>query len=169
LTQLKSLLFFACLLVNGANAQSTVFASREAQLPSERIFASPADTEEQRHIAEKFVQERLSIWQERLKLMEWQISVVVARRSDLKPKTLGATHWDKEKKCATISVLDPRDYKLPFEEVLNDLELTVVHELVHLNLSALPRSESSRKGEELAVVKIANALIAVERRQDSRN
>ena len=89
----------------------------------------------------------------------------MARRSDLKPKTLGATHWDKDKKCASISVLDPRDYNLPFRDILNDLELTIVHELVHLDLAALPRSEASRSNEEHAVNRLADALLALDRQR----
>jgi hypothetical protein len=89
----------------------------------------------------------------------------MARRSDLKPKTLGATHWDKDKKCASISVLDPSDYSLPFRDILNDLELTVVHELVHLDLAALPRSEASRSNEEHAVNRLADALLALDKQR----
>ena len=83
----------------------------------------------------------------------------------MKPKTLGATHWDKDKKCASISVLDPGDYNLPFRDILNDLELTVVHELVHLDLAALPRSEASRSNEEHAVNRLADALLALDRQR----
>jgi len=35
--------------------------------------------------------------------------------------------------------------------MLQDMELTIVHELVHLELAALPRSQASRSTEEHAV------------------
>lgn len=88
-----------------------------------------------------------------------------ARLSDLKPRTLGAVRWDKGKKTAQIWVLDASDYQLPFREMLDDMELTIVHELVHLELASLPRSEASRSSEEHAVNGIADALLALDRRK----
>jgi hypothetical protein len=114
-------------------------------------------------LAERCVAERLTVWQQRLKLEEWRISVVMTRRGDLKPKTLGGIRWDKPKKTAVIWVLDPSDYRLPPREMLDDIELTIVHELVHLKLASLPRSEASRSSEEHAVNGIAEALLGLDR------
>ena len=157
--------FVVLVAVVSANAQSADSTSREAPLPALQRGSAVVSSDEQRQIAASFVQERLAVWQERLRLTDWQISIVMARRSDLKPKTLGATHWDKDKKCASISVLDPSDYNLSFRDILNDLELTIVHELVHLDLAALPRSEASRSNEEHAVNKLADALLALDRQR----
>lgn len=143
-------------------AQTNNFAAREAQRIGPQQVSPTGNSEEQRQIAGQFVQERLAIWQQRLKLADWKISVTMTRRDDLKPKTLGATRWDKDKKSATIWVLDPSEYKLAFPDILSDLELTVVHELVHLELSSLPRSEASRSNEEHAVNRIAEALMALD-------
>jgi hypothetical protein len=60
---------------------------------------------------------------------------------------------------ATIAVMSTYDYKLSFGDMLDDMEFTVVHELVHLQLSSLPRSEASRTAEEHAVNEIAGALL----------
>ena len=73
----------------------------------------------------------------------------MSRTTELKPKTLGNIHWDADKKTAVIRVLDPADYKLSFKDMLADMEFTVVHELIHLELSSLPRSEASRRDTEL--------------------
>ena len=113
-----------------------------------------------------FLNERLTYWRQRLNLGEWQISVVMTRRDDLKPKTLGKVRWDKHKKTAVIEVLDASDYTLLPNAILDDMELTVVHELVHLELASLPRSEASRSSEEHAVNQIAEALVKVDRRRD---
>ena len=144
------------------HAQTNNFAAREAQQIGSQQVSPTGNSEEQRQIAGQFVQERLAIWQQRLKLADWKISVTMARRDDLKPKTLGATRWDKDKKSAAIWVLDPSEYKLAFNDILSDLELTVVHELVHLELSSLPHSEASRSNEEHAVNRIAEALMALD-------
>ena len=109
--------------------------------------------------AGKFAEERLGFWQERLQLGEWTISVAMARKDHLKPRTLGGIKWDKRKKTASIRVMDPADYGLPCAEMMADIEFTVVHELVHLELASLPKSEASRSTEEHAVNRIAEALL----------
>jgi hypothetical protein len=114
------------------------------------------------------VNERLSVWSKRLNLDGWQISVVMTRHDDLKTNTLGGIRWDKTKKSAVIKVQDASDYRLPFGEMLNDMEFTIVHELVHLELASLPRSEASRSNEEHAVNQIAEALLRLDRQSAER-
>ena len=111
----------------------------------------------------KFVAERLQTWQNRMNLKEWNIKVELVRADKLEPKTLGNIHWDTDFKAATILVLSPKDYKLPYQGMLDDMEFTIVHELVHLELASLPRSDASRRVEEHAVNEIASALIKLAR------
>ena len=113
--------------------------------------------------AETFLNEKLLIWQKRLKLEDWNITIKLVRTSQLKPKTLGNIHWDSDTKRAGINVLSPADYKIPFPEALQDMEFTVVHELLHLQLSSLPRNEASRSAEEKAVNNLTDALLVLER------
>jgi hypothetical protein len=114
---------------------------------------------------ERFAEQRLVFWQERLQLGEWKISLTMTPRSALKPKTLGGIHWDKRKKTAAIAVLAAADYRMPCHEMLNDMEFTIVHELVHLELASLPKSEASRSTEEFAVNRLAEALFKLHRSQ----
>ena len=114
--------------------------------------------------AQRFMEERLVVWRQRLKLEDWQVSVVMTRLSDQPPKTLGGIRWDKNKKTAVIWVLDASDYRLPFREMLDDMELTIVHELVHLDLASLPRGQASRGSEERAVSGIAEAMLGLDRK-----
>lgn len=137
--------------------------STYAQTPQSNTPAAALSAGEQSQIARQYVTERLAFWQQRLKLEEWRISVVPARRSELKPNTLGGIRWDKTKKSAVIWVLDPSEYQTPFRATLDDMELTIVHELVHLELTSLPRSEASRSNEEHAVNGIAEALLGLNR------
>lgn len=129
--------------------------------------APNAEVRERTLIAERFATERLAVWQQRLNLQDWNISVVVSRTSDLKPRTLGNIHWDADKKTAVIRVLDPADYKMPFDDVLKDIEFTVVHELIHLELSPvlspLQRNDANRREEEHAVNHMAEALLKLDR------
>jgi hypothetical protein len=147
---LITLVFLAFPLANIALAQQT---------PSE------PDARERGQIAEKFVNERLAVWQPRLNLQEWKITILMAHPSDLKPKTLGNIHWDATKHSAVIRVLDASDYKMGFQDMLDDMEFTVVHELLHLELSSLPKSEASRRDEEHAVNQIAEALLKLDRKR----
>jgi hypothetical protein len=99
---------------------------------------------------------KLAFWKERLNLGQWSVSVVMLDPSDLRPGTLGNIHWDPEKKTAVIRVLD---------RSMPDMEDTLVHELVHLELSSLPKTDASRSDEEFAVNRLAQALLDLERRQ----
>src|ERR1035441_4194012 len=122
---------------------------------------------ERKLLAERFASERLWVWQKRLNLQEWNVSVVASRANELKPKTVGNIHWDREKKTAVVRVLDPADYHLPFDEMLRDIEFTVIHKLIHLEmvpvLSYLQRTEENRREEEHAVNHMAEALLRLDR------
>ena len=135
-------------------------ASRAEQAP-------PVSPRERTVAAESFAAERLWVWQRRLNLEDWKIALVMARTSDLRPKTLGNIHWDLEKKAAVLHVLDPADYRLPWSEMLDDIEFTVVHELIHLGfapvVSDLQRSDANRREEEHTVNHMAAALLKLDR------
>jgi hypothetical protein len=113
---------------------------------------------------EEFLTARLAVWRQRLKLDDWKISIVPSHPDDLKPGTLGHIHWDAEKRAASIRVLDASDYRMACPDAFNDMELTVVHELVHLVLSSLSRSvEADRGAEEHTVNQISKVLLELDR------
>jgi len=163
-------LFVLCTFVS-AFAQTTTSETRAPEPLAGANDVSPVAQEvsprataaEQRQLAQRFMDDRLAVWRQRLKLEDWRISVVMT--SDLPPKTLGGISWDKTKKSAVIWTLDPSDYRLPFREMLDDLEVTIVHELVHLELASLPRGQASRSSEERAVNGIAAAMLALDRKK----
>ena len=117
-----------------------------------------------RELASSFVAEKLATWQKRLHLEQWNVSVVMVRKTEMKQGTMGKIRWDKGKKVATIWTLDAADYAMTTDEMLKDLEFTIVHELIHLELASLPKSEASRRSEEFAVNQLAEALLALDRR-----
>jgi hypothetical protein len=155
-------LFVLCTFISAFAQTPGEGAATAVPAGSGNVSARPSPAEASQ-LAQQHVTERLAVWQQRLKLDAWRISVLPARSSELKPGTLGAISWDKGKKTARIWVLDPADYQLPFREMLDDMELTVVHELIHLKLASLPRSQASRSTEEYAVNGIADALLALDR------
>ena len=135
-------------------------AAGERPSPPEQTLAAERVT-----AAENFLSQKLFIWQKRLKLEDWNITFKLVHLSDLKPKTLGNIHWDADLKKASMSILSPADYKLAFPDALKDMEFTIVHELVHLQLSSLPRNEASRSAEEKAVNTLTEALLNLDRQR----
>lgn len=129
--------------------------------------SSNSTTRERSALCESFAAEKLWVWQKRLNLADWNITLEMSRSSALKPKTLGNIHWDLDKKTAIIHVMDPADYRLPFHDMLADMEFTVVHELIHLELSPvlapLSRNDANRREEEHAVNHMAEALLQLDR------
>jgi hypothetical protein len=105
---------------------------------------------------EAYLRDRMEIWKERLKLQGWSVSLEMSRQSDLRPGTLGNLHWDADKKTAVIRVLASSDSRV--------MEDTIVHELIHLELASLPRTDASRSDEEFAVNHLAEALLELDRK-----
>ena len=91
-------------------------------------FASPLETR---------LDHQLKTWQKRLGLDEWNLTLRVVRQSEIDRDTWGAAEWDPDTKTGVISVLDPRDYNLRGGELRHDMECTIVHELVHIQVSPL--------------------------------
>jgi len=121
-------------------------------------------------LADRYLSERLTVWQNRLKLQEWNVSLVLSHPGDLRRGTLGNIRWDADKKTARIRVLDASEYHRPFHATLDDMEFTVVHELIHLELSSVTRHEESRSAEsrsaeEDAVNRMAESLLQLDRKE----
>jgi hypothetical protein len=116
----------------------------------------------------EFLNARLAFWQQRLNLQEWKLSVLASHPSELKPETLGNIHWDTPTKTAVVRVLSISDYKMACPAALDDMELTVIHELVHLTLSPLRSSTTNRADEEHTVNQIADALLKLDRQSRAR-
>ena len=115
-------------------------------------------------VTEEQTQEWLKVWQKRLRLEDWKIEVKIVRIWELEQGTLGHIDWSTPHHTAVIKVLNPADYELPAEKIAGDMELSIVHELVHLHLSVLPLNKSSRVAEEQVVSMIADALVNLEHR-----
>lgn len=118
-------------------------------------------------LAEDYLCKRLALWQKRLKLQDWTITLVMSHPSDLRPGTLGNIHWDADSKTAKIRVLDASDYQMSFTATLKDMEFTLVHELNHLELSSLTRNFKSRSEEsnsevERTVDRLAEAMLQLD-------
>jgi hypothetical protein len=129
---------------------------------AEEASAEPPASE-RGSLAEQYLTKRLALWQGRLQLENWKISLIMSHPDDLRAGTLGNVHWDPDQKTAKIRVLDASDYQKPYKDALRDMEFTLVHELVHVELAALPRNDASRNDEEDAVNRLAKALLLLDR------
>lgn len=136
--------------------------------PGEKLDRSTSDlrTAKDRAAAEwkplvtaELVRRWVADWQHRLRLDDWKIEARMVRVWELKQDTLGNVKWNRDKKSAVIRVLDPVDYELPADKIAADIENTVVHELLHIRLSALPKDRNNPKVEEGVVNPLAQALL----------
>jgi len=114
-------------------------------------------------VSQAQVDEWTKVWQKRLDLNEWTISTLIVRVGELRPDTLGNLKWNSGNRTAVIKVLNPADYELPSSEIPTDIEYTIVHEMIHLQLAALPHDGSSKGVEEKIVNRISEALFQFEK------
>lgn len=100
---------------------------------------------------------QMRTWQKRLGLEEWNLSVRLVRQWQIDRNSWGAAEWDPDTKTGMISVLDPRDYNLRGNELQLDMECTIVHELVHIQVSPLQSTDYVHREE--VVNKIMSAVM----------
>ena len=81
--------------------------------------------------------DQMKSWQKRLGLDDWTMTLQVVRQGEIDPNAWGSSHWDARARTATIQVLDPRDYNLRGADLRLDMECTIVHELVHIQVAPL--------------------------------
>ena len=106
---------------------------------------------------ESRLERQMKSWQRRMGLDDWSFALRVVRQSEIDRNSWGAAEWDPEKKTGIISVLDPRDYNLHGGELRLDMECTIVHELVHIQVSPLAARDEGQREE--VVNKIMKALM----------
>lgn len=105
----------------------------------------------------------LAAWQGRLGLDAWRITVelVHARELDVAAGTFGATTIEANVMRARVRIVDPAE----LGEKAHELELTLVHELVHVCLYAWePAGAVEAMLLEQTVEQLALALLDRERR-----
>ena len=130
------------------------------QPDDEEIDEQPGRANPKPIVTDQQIQEWLRVWQKRLRLENWNVRARMARVWELGPN-LADIDIRPEKRRAAIRILNPRDYDLPRNEIPADIELSIVHELTHLQLAALPLPEdrSADKAEERVVQKLSRALV----------
>lgn len=114
-------------------------------------------------VSEEMVNSWIRVWQKRLSLEEWKIDAKVVRIWELPQNAVANIHWSIPTKKATVKVLNSVDSTLKKSEVVDDTELSVVHELIHLSMAKLPLDPNHTDQEEETVKRISTALLALEK------
>ncbi len=116
------------------------------------------------------LQEKLIEWQKRLRLQDWIIKAGIKRNRDMKDKSQGQCQWTITSKLASIFILDHLDYP-PDSMLEQDMEQTLVHELIHLHFA--PFDDESDTPKEVAIEQavdcIAYGLVQLHREKIPQN
>lgn len=112
------------------------------------------------------LKEKLKEWQGKLRLQDWMINVEIVRQREMSQMNrLGEVEFNVYAKTANISILDPVDYD---DWGKQDMENTLVHELLHLHLAGIcyhfgKNDEVYAVMEEQAIEGITSGLISASR------
>jgi len=106
---------------------------------------------------ESHLDQKLKSWQRRLGMDDWRLTIRLVRQKDLDKDTWGNAEWDPNDRTGIISVLDPADYNLRGGDLRLDMECTIVHELVHIQVS--PFDAPDEHVREDVVNRIMTALL----------
>lgn len=122
-------------------------------------------TTEQKVEAVRRAAERVArLWQQVLRLEDWDVEVEVVRHYDLPEDCGGSIRTFGDKKRALLRLLDPRD-RNPRWRFDMEMEFTIVHELLHLHFEPLVNRDIGHiaTAEEQAVHAISVPLVKAAR------
>lgn len=104
----------------------------------------------------------LAEWQPALRLQHWTITVQYTRRLEASAQNRYMLLSLKSK----IEIVDPIDYNADYCNEPQDVERSLVHELLHLHFAAISPDNDSPQHvhEEQAVESLARAFVALKRR-----
>lgn len=116
-------------------------------------------------MTEQELQELCRLWQKRLRLQDWDVTVKVARQRDMDTDSLAECGHQIRKRTAEITLLDPIDYP-PGEPQPQDHEVDLVHELLHLHFAPFRAEDGSPEqiAQEQAIHAISKALVQLARK-----
>lgn len=137
---------------------------QESQSPSASESDEPSFDPE---IFEKLLQHECHRWQQKLRLQDWNVKVVLCRLNEMPDRDcLAAITPTMERKDALMKVLTPLDVQLidgylQNEEGVN-YGLTIVHELIHLHLWPFCQNQTPTElvAEEQAVNALSRCIVA---------
>jgi hypothetical protein len=113
---------------------------------------------------QKRLERTLHYWQQKLRLLDWKVTITFARKDDIDDDCQASVNWNLHSRTAVIKVLDPRDYTSELD-VPQDIEDSVCHELVHLHLAYWDtKNKAADVQMEQAIESLTEALVSLKRR-----
>lgn len=115
--------------------------------------------------AQEELEVRCKVWQERLRLQDWIVKVSLEPHFKLLQGTGANVAITLERKEAIVYILQRDDYP-PDDQFPQDMENSLVHELLHLHFEPLGinRDGSEHVAQEQAICCIASSLVKAWRR-----
>jgi hypothetical protein len=107
-------------------------------------------------------------WQKRLRLQDWNVKIEVVPRSRIEGAN-GECNYFADKKVATILIADAcGQHYLSYvdDDHPEDVESTIVHELLHLHVDALMEADSPKtikRAEEQLIHLLTSAILTLKR------
>ena len=119
-------------------------------------------------LAQGRIEDLLREWQERLRLLDWDIRVEENVEVYGMDDNQGFVEFAEPNKEAVISLLDPSQF-VKDSYFTYDVERTLVHELLHLKLCLIDKSESETQNRLVhqIIEDLAKALIDAKRAKTS--
>jgi len=119
------------------------------------------------HLTQDQAEGLLVEWKHRLRLQDWNIKVKVARGNglDLPCGVQGRCEWTLPRKEAFIRLMNPMDWD-PDTCWPQDMEATLVHELLHLHFAPFDTFEVNTPEDtaiEQAIRAISDSLVQAKR------
>lgn len=120
------------------------------------------------------LQSSCGLWQERLRIQDWEIRLFISRHDKMDGDTLGNCRVIGNLKIADIHLIDPIDVDAVacMEGCIYDMEKTLVHECLHvLFWDSSPPEENifATQSQEQAIELTAMALVAAYRKEDGES
>lgn len=122
----------------------------------------------EKHIKPEELDGLLAEWKRILRLEDWDIKAKICRGNGLNmPEgTQGRCEWTEKRKEAFIKLMDPTDWDSTCMYP-QDMEVTLVHELIHLHCAPFDTFKESTPEDtamEQMIVRLSQALVGLKRR-----
>ena len=117
---------------------------------------------------QRWLDRRLRYWQRILRLQDWNINGrVEGFRGMPTQEDAGTCNVDFELKEALIRIMDPVDHNPNWIQPFQDVETTLVHELLEIHFDPFKNSDKKtleHKIQEQVIESLAKALVELERK-----
>jgi hypothetical protein len=98
-------------------------------------------------------------WQQRLRLQDWDVRLMLVSSRELTEAKAELTVWIPKKRVATIRLVDPSDAYLNADHYdRRDVEVDIVHELLHLYTDGILGDRSTDSPENTCAEQMADAV-----------